>query len=219
MMLQILYVAHVAVLGYWLGSEFVINSTYRHVVWSTAMPFAERDRLMDHVMTADQHVRYALILQAGLGTALVALYGLTPGGETLAWTAGVLSGLWLVLAEVTHHLRGTQMGQGLARIDRVVRYLAILLLVGLAAAAAMGQFSMPAWLAWKLVCFAGVIACGLVIRITLIDFYRTWRVIERDGSDDDREKAIRRAYLEGTGVLLLLWVFIAAAVALSIYKP
>ena len=58
-----LLVAHIAVLGYWLGSELVINHTYRYVSWSAGMPFAERDRLMDHVMDVDQHVRYALVLQ------------------------------------------------------------------------------------------------------------------------------------------------------------
>jgi hypothetical protein len=54
-----------------------------------ALPFAERDRLMDHVMDVDQHVRYALVLQAGLGTMFAAAYGYFPGGTTLAWAAAV----------------------------------------------------------------------------------------------------------------------------------
>ena len=45
-----------ALLGYWLGSEFVINSTYRYVSYSDRMPFEERSRLMEHVMHVDQHV-------------------------------------------------------------------------------------------------------------------------------------------------------------------
>ena len=66
-------------LGYWLGAELVINSTYRYVSWAATMPFAERDRLMEHVMDVDQHVRYALVLQAGLGVALVSLARLRAG--------------------------------------------------------------------------------------------------------------------------------------------
>ena len=84
MLVQALLVAHIAVLGYWLGAELVINSTYRYVSWSGAMPFPERDRLMQHVMDVDQHVRYALILQAGLGAALAALLGHVPGGAPVA---------------------------------------------------------------------------------------------------------------------------------------
>jgi len=51
----------------------VINSTYRNVANSDAMPVAERGRLMDHVMNVDQPVRYALVLQMTLGTALAAV--------------------------------------------------------------------------------------------------------------------------------------------------
>jgi len=86
---------HIAVLGYWLGSELVINSTYRYVSYSGDMPFAERARLMEHVMHVDQHVRYALALQATLGTALAAL---APGGTCV--TFGVSAG-----ADVTFDAR------------------------------------------------------------------------------------------------------------------
>lgn len=44
---QVLLVIHIAVLGYWLGADLVINSTYRYVCWSAGMPFDERNRLMD----------------------------------------------------------------------------------------------------------------------------------------------------------------------------
>ena len=57
-----LLAAHIVVLGYWLGSELVINSTYRLVSFADDMSFAERDRLMNHVMHVDQHVG-----EAGMG--------------------------------------------------------------------------------------------------------------------------------------------------------
>ena len=74
MLETVLLVAHIAVLGYWLGSEFVINSGYRYVCRAATLPFIERNKLMDHVLDVDQHVRYAFILQIGLGTSLAALY-------------------------------------------------------------------------------------------------------------------------------------------------
>lgn len=80
-----LLVAHIAVLGYWLGSELVINSTYKYVSHRGDMEFAERARLMDHVMHVDQHVRYALVLQAGLGFMLAIAYGFIPGGDKAFW--------------------------------------------------------------------------------------------------------------------------------------
>jgi len=216
MITEALLVLHIAVLGYWLGSELVINSTFRFVSRAASMPFAERDRLMDHVMDADQHVRYALVLQAGLGTMLGALYGYFPGGEALAWGAAVLMVAWLVLVEVTHHRRGSPGGERLAAFDRGLRYLAILAILAIAGSTAAGVVRLAGWLAWKLVLFAGVIACGLAIRFWLIRFYRTWVVIGREGSNAAREDEIRTVYARATGVLVLLWVFILALTALSI---
>jgi len=219
MVVHALLIAHIVVLGYWFGSELVINSTYRYVSWSAGMPFAERNRLMDQVMDVDQHVRYALVLQAGLGTMLAALYGYFPGGDALAWAAAVLMIAWLAFVEVIHHRRATPAGLRFAMIDRGLRYFAIAVLLGLAALALAGRLAVPAWLAWKLVAFAGVVACGLGIRFALIDFYRTWQVIAREGSNDAREQEIRRTYVRATSVLGLLWVFIAAIVVLSVVKP
>lgn len=219
MLVQALQVAHIAVLGYWLGAEMVINSTYRYVAWSAAMPFAERDRLMQHVMDVDQHVRYALILQAGLGAALAALLGYVPGGAPLALTAAALAALWLALVEVAHRARTTPAGRGLAALDRAVRYLVIAVLLGLAGAAALGEFDLPRWLAWKLALFAGVIACGLWIRVALIAFFRVWGDVEREGSSPAREQLVRRACIRATAVLAGLWLLIGAIVALGVLKP
>jgi hypothetical protein len=218
-LVKFLLVAHIAVLGYWLGSELVINSTYRYVSWSAGMPFAERNRLMDHVMDVDQHVRYALVLQAGLGTMLAALLGYLPGGAALASTAFAGMVAWLALVELTHRLRSLESGRRLAAVDRGVRYVAIVTLLALAALAVTGRGTLPGWLGWKLAAFAGVIGCGLGIRFALMAFYRSWVEIAREGSSPAREQSIRRTYVQATGILGLLWVFIAAIAALSLWKP
>lgn len=219
MLEQALLVAHITVLGYWLGSELVINSTYRYVCHTPSLPFDERNKLMNHTLHVDQHVRYALILQVGLGTALAALYGYIPGGGTLAWTAGLASIAWLALVEITHRLRDAPIGKGLATFDRGLRYVVMVALGGIGVYALVSAALLPVWLAWKLMCFAGVILCGVGIRYSIIDFYRTWAKIKDQGSTDELEAEIRHIYFYGTAILVGLWVFIAAIVALSIWKP
>lgn len=218
MLFNALLVAHIAVLGYWLGSELVINSTYRYVSWARSMPFPERDRLMDHVLDVDQHVRYALILQAGLGTALAALLGYLPGRQSLAVGALIAALGWLVLAEATHRLRKSPAGTKLAAVDRAIRYIALLALMSLSGGAIAGYLALPQWLAWKLGLFAGVIVCGLGIRWQIIRFFKAWRVIAADGSSDSLEHEIRRTYVAATSILGALWCFIAGIVILSIWK-
>lgn len=216
---QVLLAIHILVVGYWFGSELVINSTYRYVSYGRGMPFAERDRLMDHVMNADQHVRYALVLQAGLGTALAGFLGYLPGGATLAWAGMIGAALWLALVEATHRLRKQPAGSSLARIDRIVRYTVIAALITAALAALMGEIALAPWLAWKFAAYAGVIACGLSIRFFIMDFYRAWVEIAKTGSTDANEAVVQKTYVGATAVLVLLWVLIAVIVTLSVWKP
>lgn len=219
MLIEALLVAHIIVVGYWLGSELVINSTYRLVSYADSMPFTERARLMDHVMHADQHVRYALVLQAMLGTVLAALLGYLPGGGVLAVTASLLGFFWLALVEITHRLRKRPAGKTLAAFDRAIRYGMMALLAGGGIAILTAALAAPVWLAWKLFAFAGVIGCGLGIRFFLIDFFSAWKLIEREGSTPEREAVIRRIYVGATAVLGLLWLLIGVIVWLSVGKP
>lgn len=216
MIIHLLLVAHVLVLGYWLGAELVINRTFRHVTGATATPFAGRDRLLSHVMDVDQHVRYALVLQAALGAALAMLLGYVPGGGAGALIAGALGVAWLVLVETVHRRRGSPAGAALARLDRAVRWVVILLLLALGAGIAPGAPGLPAWLALKLALFAGVVACGLWIRRELATYFRLWGTLGREGSSPALEAALSRACWRATAVLAGLWLLIAAIVALSV---
>ena len=216
---QILLVAHIAVLGYWLGSELVINSTYRYVSFGSGMPFAERSRLMEHVMHVDQHVRYALVLQFGLGFALAALYGYLPGGPASAWLAGAACVVWLGFVEAVHRLRHAAVGKTLGNIDRVSRYLLMAVLVAIACGLIGGSWNMPLWLRIKLALFAGVMASGVGIRLALISHFRTWKIMAAEGPSDASNAIIRATCIKATSVLLVLWLFIAAIVVVSVCKP
>jgi hypothetical protein len=219
MLLQILLVAHIAVLGYWLGSELVINSTYRYVSYGEQIPFAERNRLMEHVMHVDQHVRYALVLQAGLGFSLAALYGLIPGDSTTAWIAGALCVVWLAFVEAVHRLRHHAAGKLLGTIDRGSRYVFMAVLLALALGLLGGHWNLPGWLRWKLALYAGVMASGVGIRLALISHFRTWKVMATEGPNAITNAIIRSTYVKATAVLGVLWLFIAAIVIVSIWKP
>lgn len=214
-----LLAAHIVVLGYWLGTELVINSTYRYVSYGDQMPFAERSRLLEHVMDADQHVRYALVFQASLGIAIAALYGYVPGGATLAIVAGVVGLLWLGFVEVVHRQRHTESGKKLAAFDRASRYVLMVVLLGVALSLIGGEWPMPIWLRWKLALFAAAIMCGIGIRFALIAHFRTWGIMTREGPSDETNAIIRRTYVRATSVLGLLWVFIVGITILSVWKP
>ena len=219
MLLQALLVAHIGIVGYWLGSELVINSTYRYVCFGTRLPFPERNRMMEHVMGADQHVRYALALQVATGFALAALYGFIPGGSTAAWIAVISGALWLAFIETVHRLRHGRAGRRLGAFDRGSRYLLIAVLVCISIGLIGRGSPIPGWLRLKLGLFAGVMACGVGIRIALVAHFRVWRVMAQKGPDEHGNALIRRIYIKATSILGLLWTLIACIVVISVWQP
>ena len=221
MLIQAIEVFHIAVLGYWLGSELVINSGFRYVCRSVDMPFDERNRLFDHVLVVDQHVRYALILQLTLGTILAALLGYVPGGERLAWIAAALGLAWLALVEITHRARHSgAMGRYLAALDRYLRYAVLAALLATGAATVIGMSAMlDLWLAIKVMCFAGVILCGVVIRLYIISFFKTWTKLAAGEPASVHQDRIWQIYVRSTSALGVLWMLIAIITLLSVTKP
>ena len=219
MLVRWLLAAHIVILGYWLGAELVINSTYRYIAYGDTLPFAERSRLMEHVMRTDQHVRYALVLQASVGPALAAIYGFIPGGTTTAWGFCLFGAVWIAFVEAVHRLRHHRLGKTLASIDRSSRYVLILILLAIAFGAIGAAWPMPHWLHWKLALFAGVILCGVGIRFALIVHFRTWAIMAQEGPTDETNAVIKRTYVRATSVLCLLWAFIISIAIISVWQP
>jgi hypothetical protein len=126
---------------------------------------------------------------------------------------------WLVLVEVTHRWRKRPVGGPLARIDRSTRYVAVAVAVILAVGGLTGYFNLAGWLALKFALLAGAIVSGLGIRFELTRYFRVWQEIGTQGSTAERESLLRRRYASATAVLVVLWLFIAGIVALSLFKP
>jgi len=189
---------------------------FRRATLDSERPFVERDRFMDLVMDADQHVRRALLLQLMLGTLLMWQRGYLP---TAAISVGLIvaaSCAWLGLIELAHRWRKRPLGSSIAKLDRILRYLAILLLFYLAWQGSQQRLPIPEWLSGKLALFALVMSCGVAIRLILIRLFDSWQHLTETKKKQQHEQLVRRAYFQSTGVLVLLWAAIIAMLFLSL---
>ena len=150
---------------------------------------------------------------------LAANAGFVPGGQQVVLAAGAIGVIWLGFVEAVHRYRARPIGRTLGTIDRGSRYVLMALFVAVAAGLIVGAWPIPGWLRWKLAAFAGVMACGVGIRIALIAHFRTWSKMVSSGVTSERNAAIRTTYIRATSVLILLWIFIALVVWLSVEKP
>lgn len=211
---------HVLVMGYWLGSDIVVNAVTHYFSHAERLSPPERDRLWQFLLHIDQHPRNAMILSVPLGFTLAAQLGLVPldaAGLAVVWG---LSALWFGFMWLVHLRKDAPAGRALQRWDWRLRYGLIALFVALGAyGLATGQGVAARWLAMKLVLFGAVIACGLGIRHFITDVVAAWPEFLRSGSTPAFERCIRLALWRGTYVLWGLWLLLLAIGYLGAAKP
>jgi hypothetical protein len=212
--------AHVLVMGYWLGSELVINALTHYVARTTTLSGTERMRLWDFLLDVDQHVRNAMILSVPLGFSLAAMLGLVPLGGPALWLLWILSALWFWFMWLVHWRRKAPEGAALARIDWWVRYALIALFTGLALASLVtGQPFAAKWLALKVLLFAGAMVCGVVVRHYIREAYASaLPAIAADRATVADNGQFRSLMRRGTWALVVLWVLLFTIGALGALK-
>ena len=213
--------AHVLVMGYWLGSELVINALTHYIARTTTLPAAERMRLWDFLLDVDQHVRNAMIMSVPLGFSLAATLGLVPISGWSMWLLWIGSALWFWFMWLVHWRRQTPQGSVLARWDWRFRYVLIAFFAGTALwSLATGTPYAAPWLAAKVLLFAGTMVCGIFVRHYIREAYRSALpaiAAGRATASDNAEFALLMR--KGTWALVVLWVLLFAIGALGALKP
>jgi len=211
---------HILVMGYWIGSDLVVNALTHYLARAEALPGPERKRLWDFLMHVDQHPRNALILSVPLGFTLAAQIGLARLDNAALAVLWAGSAVWLGYMWFAHWGREGAAGAALAKWDWRTRYILIatFLFIGVQSLATGEPLAAP-WLAWKVILFAGVMACGIGIRHYIRETYAAWpRIWEGRGTAED-EATVRKALMRATRVLWVLWLLLFVIGWLGTAKP
>jgi hypothetical protein len=217
---QILDWLHVLVMGYWIGSDLVVNQLTHYITRASQLPGRERQRLWDFLLDVDQHPRNALILSVPIGFSLAAMLGLSPivgPWLLLLWLA---SAAWFGFMWLVHWRRHEPSGKMLGAWDWRFRYLLIaaFALTGIISLVRGEPFT-SSWLAWKLILFAGVLACGIGIRYYIRLAYGVLPAIAADRAGERENGLFRDCMRRATWVLWLLWAQLLAIALLGVIKP
>ena len=211
---------HVAVMGYWLGSDFVINALTHYFKNAKDMPVPQRMKLWDFLLLVDQHPRNALILSLPLGFQLAGDLDLSPikGPALVAlWVAAIS---WFAFIWVLHFQVGKPAYRPLSKMDLTLRYSLIVGLFLIGVGSVLGDGPMMAkWLGAKVALFALIIACGLGIRHYIAQVYSVIPALKANGSTPEVEAVITHALNWGSYVLYVLWVMIFVIGYLGAAKP
>jgi len=213
--------AHVLVMGYWLGSELVINALTHYIARTTSLSGVERMRLWDFLLDVDQHVRNAMIMSVPLGFTLASMLGLVPIEGVGMWALWIVSALWFWFMWMVHWRRKSPNGVVWARWDWRLRYPLIAFFAGSGALSLMIGWPYPApWLAAKVLLFAGAIQIAGFVRYYIREAYRSaLPAIAADRATDADNEEFRILMIKGTWALVVLWVLLFTIGALGALKP
>jgi len=211
---------HVLVMGYWIGSDLVVNALTHYTANASGLSGAERKRLWDFLLDVDQHPRNALIFSVPLGLTLASMLDLVAihgAGLAAVW---LLSALWFWFMWQVHWMHKRPEGRVWGKWDWRLRYVLIATAVGvgLVSLATGKPFAAP-WLAWKVLLFGGVLTCGIGIRYYIRKAYDAWPRIWADQAEPGDEAIVRRAMWHGTYVLWSLWALLVIIGWLGVAKP
>jgi hypothetical protein len=211
---------HVAVMGYWLGSDFVLNALTHYFKNAKDMPTDQRLKLWDFLLLVDQHPRIALILSLPLGFHLAAGLDLSPIKGPYLVIFWVLSIVWFIGIWVLHFQVGKPSYRRLNQVDTTLRYALVVVLLTMGLVSVVGDAPLlQKWLGAKVALFALVIAGGLAIRNYISKVYIVLPKLRAGGSTPETEAVITHALNWGSYVLFGMWGLIVVIGYLGVAKP
>lgn len=184
--LNLLQFAHVLAFVYWLGVDTAVYYTSSYAVDRALSP-ETRVTSIRILFALDLGPRICMTMILPLGVHLAWKLGLIaiPGAALAAiW---LLCFAWLAMVLFLHFRHGSPKHGALTKFDF---YFRIVVILALAAYAILSLTSDTGarmdWVAWKILIFAGLISCGLVIRIKLRPFGPAFgRLIAGQASEED----------------------------------
>ena len=209
----VLTFAHLLCLVYWLGADLgVFTSSY--YVANPALSAETRVNMVKLLFFLDQAPRLCMPLIFATGVHLAARMGWLSLEPSAVWLVWGMCLAWLAMVATLHKLG--PRAQMLIKIDAVFRVLLIaaLLLIGIAALLE-GWFA--DWIAVKLLVFAGLVSCGLLIRLKLKPFGPAFGKLAAGQVTDQDNAAISRSLNATRPFVVAIWLGLLINTALGLH--
>ena len=209
---------HILLFVYWLGGDAGVFYSSRFVV----DPRLSRDARLTAARifaNLDMIPRYCMALMLTVGGILAELTGIShPAWEMAAII--LLGPVWVAMVHLVHARQGTAAGATLARLDVWFRWLVIAsIVVSVVHSSMTGRLAGLEWFSAKLLLFAFMVFCGLMIRRNLPPFTAGFRKLATTGATAASDRLMIDSLASCQPYVLLIWAGLALSALLGILKP
>jgi hypothetical protein len=205
---------HLIAFVYWLGGDLGTFFASRFVVREDLGP-ETRAIAMKIMLGCDQGPKSCMPLIFPLGLQLGQAMGLVSLHTAVLPSVWVIALGWFGIVQYLYFSNDLAARARVARFDFGLRLLTIVLIVGYAGA--LLADGGPAWFAWKMLVFAALVACGLLIRINLKPFVVAFGQLMNDGPSDAVNRALAKTLARVRPWVYLIWIGLLFNAAIGLH--
>jgi hypothetical protein len=215
---ELILLLHIILFCYWLGgdigvfysSNFVVNDDLSRETRLTAAKI---------MLGCDLVPKVCMTLMLTVGGILTEFHGV----HHHPWQMLIillLGPLWLTMVLILHFKHNASYIPFLTKFDFYFRWVLVTsIILSTFYAISVGRLDDNSWIAIKLLGFAFLVFCGLMIRINLSGFSATYlKILASDYSDEDNQKMADSLKAVKPWVLTI-WVVLVIEAALGIAQP
>jgi hypothetical protein len=209
---------HILLFVYWLGGDAGVFYSSKFVV----NPKLSKDARMTAAkifVDLDMIPRYCMALMLTIGGILAELIGIShPAWEMVAII--LLGPVWVAMVHLVHAKQGTAAGATLGRVDIWFRWIVIASIIASVVHSNMnGRLAGLEWFSAKLLLFAFLVFCGLMIRRNLPPFSQGFRTLASTGATPESYRLMIDSLARCQPYVLLIWAGVALSALIGILKP
>jgi hypothetical protein len=217
-MQELLLILHLFLFCYWLGGD--IGVFYSSGFAADASLGIEARMTAAKIMLAlDIVPRVCAALMLTVGGLLSEYSGIShPGWQLAAIIA--LAPLWAGMELIMHFKHDTPLGQGLAKFDNPFKIaLMIICVVSVFWSFSTGHLAAAPWVGYKILVFAFIIFCSLMINKTVGPYIAGIQKIAAGQINDAENIAMAASLRQVKWAVVGIWAGLALAAILGVLKP
>lgn len=208
--------AHIIAFVYWLGGDLGTYVASNYAISRQVQPEARRVALKI-MLACDQGPKLAMPLIVVLGihmSSIMGLLHLPPWGIALVWAVGLY---WLSVVLVLYFNEGKAFTATLSKLDLYFRLLIFFgLILWSVVSFFVEGFISADWVAYKLLIFAVLVGCGIMIRLNLKPFIPAFSRMLTDGPSDSVNDRIHHSMMACRPYVYTIWLGLFVNAALGV---
>lgn len=220
---DVLLVGHLVIFAVWFGTDLATFYISRRVI-DTSIAVESRAVLASTMLGIEIIARLCLPTMLALGLSLSLNSGYLTIGNTnsdaLIGVVWIIVALWVGVVWTIHRSGGGELAGKLAQGDLIFRTLVcvVLWISGVMSLVADDGPFQGNWLAAKVLLFALIMTCGIVIRFMLRPFSAAFGEMVGQGSTPAREAVMGSAIRRAQPLVAVIWLALLSATALGALK-